>query len=355
MAALHAASPQSELLESRQLLSAATEAVAWDLQTPAVGDLAVDGELDYFRFHANAGDKYAFTSTGQKNFTILAADGTTRLDNLLIYDGILHPTPGRLLWTAPATGDYFIEVSGYTAFLIHVPTGEYALTAHQVTDTPAGAPVIEFDEPLTGDLTSPGDIDYFTFEATADTVYRFEVLSETVPAHMLQIIEAPIRRSAPAQPMTPAEAFAGDNLIATNMDGQLGLSLSMDFLAKTSGTYHISIAPLAAANIGPYTLRMSHGPVLCDPIGDRTSSLTLSAASAESTSRNTQPKKSSLPARRQKSSLHHRRPSQHKRDLRSSKDHSPRAKRKSPSSAKAPQPHKPDAPRLFGSFVSANS
>src|SRR5688572_10124482 len=102
VAALHAAQaaqpahPQIELLESRQLLSAATEAVAWDLNSTAEGELAVEGELDYLRFNANAGQRLVFTSTGHKNFTILDSNGTTRLDNFLIYDGILHPTPGRL-------------------------------------------------------------------------------------------------------------------------------------------------------------------------------------------------------------------------------------------------------------------
>src|SRR5205823_13189796 len=75
-----------ENLEERRLLSGAGDAVAWDLKTPASGEISQTGEVDYFRFTASAGEKIVFDSSGMKQFTILDSDGAAELDHLFIYD-----------------------------------------------------------------------------------------------------------------------------------------------------------------------------------------------------------------------------------------------------------------------------
>src|SRR5262245_26797907 len=107
-----------EVLEERRLLAGVGDAVGWDLKTPVNAELSVKGEVDYYRFQASAGEHLVFNSSGLKQFAIVDSDGSSELDHLIIYDGMLNPTPGRLAWTAPHGGTFYLSVAGYTAFLI---------------------------------------------------------------------------------------------------------------------------------------------------------------------------------------------------------------------------------------------
>src|SRR6266566_570417 len=115
-----------EELEARRFLSVA-DAVAGDLKGPIGGEISQRGEVDYFKFTASAGEKIVFDSVGPKQFSILDSDGKAELDHLTILDGdLVDPTPGRLVWEAPHAGEFYVSVTGYTAFLIDVPTGQYS-------------------------------------------------------------------------------------------------------------------------------------------------------------------------------------------------------------------------------------
>ena len=87
-----------ERLEGRRLLSGAGDAVAWDMSEAIDAELSVEGEVDYYKFQASAGEQIVFDSSGMKQFTILDSDGTTELDHLFIFDGMFNPTPGRVVW-----------------------------------------------------------------------------------------------------------------------------------------------------------------------------------------------------------------------------------------------------------------
>src|SRR4051812_6385409 len=87
-----------EELEGRRLLAAVGGAVGWDLQTPIQGELSQKGEVDYYKFQASAGERIVFDSSGMKQFSILDSDGSRELDHVVIFDGMLNPTPGRLAW-----------------------------------------------------------------------------------------------------------------------------------------------------------------------------------------------------------------------------------------------------------------
>src|SRR6266550_5866430 len=120
-----------ENLEERRLLSGVGDAVAWDLKTPVSGEISQKGEVDYFKFDAQAGEKVVFDSSGMKQFSILDSDGSTELDHLFIYDYQTQQTPGRLVWEAPHGGTFYVSVARYTAFLIDSQTGPYSLSAYQ--------------------------------------------------------------------------------------------------------------------------------------------------------------------------------------------------------------------------------
>src|SRR5881394_1687418 len=119
-----------ENLEERRLLSGVGDAVAWELKAPISGELATKGEVDYFKFTASAGEKIVFDSSGMKQFSILDSDGKAELDHLFVYDYQTQNTPGRLAWTAPHEGTFYVSVSPYTAFLIDSETGPYSLAAY---------------------------------------------------------------------------------------------------------------------------------------------------------------------------------------------------------------------------------
>src|SRR5436190_5607373 len=152
-----------EALEERRLLSGVAEAVAWDLNSPISGEISQKGEVDYFRFSASAGQEIVFNSVGEKRIAIVDSDGKSELDHLLILDGDLaEPTPGRLVWDAPHSGTFYVAVSGYTAFLIDVPTGPYTLAAFAADDSGGmdNAKSISAGQSVSGDFKSAGESDY---------------------------------------------------------------------------------------------------------------------------------------------------------------------------------------------------
>jgi hypothetical protein len=301
--------------------------VAWDLKTPINAELSVEGEVDYFKFDAQAGEKLVFDSTGAKQFSILDSDGKSELDHLLILDGDLaEPTPGRLLWEAPHSGTFYVSVARYSAFLIDVPTGPYSLAAYPVDDPggPGNAKVIAAGQSVARDFKSGGEIDYYSFDAKAGTIYRFAVTSEKLPddafvtAHyVMGVEEARPWTPMSTQPQDAQEAYPGHNLQFLNLDGQKGLRSFAEWVAPASGTYHFSIAPLDGAHVGPYTLEMSARSFPCDPQSEATA-----------TSQNTQPTSSSHSARHRKPKVHHRRHSVGKHEKPSATGHLADARQK---------------------------
>jgi len=310
-----------ENLEERRLLSGVGDAVAWDLKTPINGELSVEGEVDYYRFDAQAGEKFVFDSVGPKQFAILDSDGKSELDHLTNLDGDLaEPTPGRLVWEAPHAGTFYVSVSRYTAFLIDVPTGPYSLAAYPVVDSggPENAPTIAAGQSVARDFKSGGEIDYYSFDAKAGTIYRFAVTSEKLPddafvtAHyVMGVEEARPWMPATSMPEDAQEQYPGHNLRYINLDGQKALENFAEWVAPASGTYHFSIAPLDGAHVGPYTLGMSARSFPCDPQSETTA-----------ISQNTAPTSSSRSARHRKPTKHHRRPAVHKHAKLALADHS---------------------------------
>src|SRR5688572_27397076 len=221
-----------DVLEARRLLAGVAEAVDWDLKAPIAGELSNRGEVDYIRFEAQAGEKFVFNSTGMKRVAIVDSDGTTELDQMLILDGVVPHPPGRLVWEAPHAGTFYVSVSGYTAFLIDSPTGPYSLAAYEVDGSrrPENGPMIAAGQEIHGDFSSAGDIDYYTFEAKAGTIYRFELFWTAPPAgsalsehFVIGVLEAQPWSAQPMQPGDAQEAYPGHNIRFTNLDGQEAL------------------------------------------------------------------------------------------------------------------------------------
>jgi hypothetical protein len=331
--------------------------VAWDLKTPIQAELSQKGEVDYYQFEARAGEQIVFDSTGTKQFTILDSDGKSELDHVFIFDGAIsrEPTPGRLVWEAPHSGSFYVSVQGYLAFLIDVPTGPYTLAAYEVDDSvrPEDGPMIAAGQTKSGVLGGAGDIDYYSFDARAGTIYRFAITSDQLPnpgdtAHYaFGVVEAQPWRPMPPQPDDAQEAYPGHNIYYVNLDFQKALRTFAEWVAPASGRFHFSIAPLDGQHLGPYTLVMSQRAFPCDPQNDPSprgpltptlsseyrgegEKVSTGARGQETTSQNTPPKSSSHSRRHQKPRKHHRRPvsAAHKHERPDAKENLHSARRK---------------------------
>jgi hypothetical protein len=326
-----------EELEGRRLLSGVGDAVRWDLQTPINAEISRDGEVDYYQFSATAGQKIVFDSVGMKRVAILDSDASTELDHVFIFDGAVNPTPGRLVWEAPHSGTFYVSVAGYRAFLIDVPTGAYSLAAYKVNAE--DGPLIAAGQSVSGSFSSGGDIDSYSFDAQAGTIYRFAITSPQaagVANYVMGVVEAQPWMPQPQQPHDAQEAYPGHNIEFTNLDGQTALGLMAEWVAPASGRYHFSIAPLDAKHAGAYTVVMSQRAFWCDPQADfsasdwaLTASSKLLAGGADATSKNTPPKSSSHSLRHRKPRKHHRRPAVDKHAKPSAKEKLQSARQKS--------------------------
>ena len=301
-----------ENLEARRLLSAAGAAVAWDLKTPISSNISQKGEVDYYKFQASAGEQMVFDSTGLKQFAILDSDGSTEVDHFFIYDGMLNPTPGRLVWTAPHGGTFYVSVAGYTAFLIDSPTGAYSLAANAAHQE--NGPLIAAGQTINGSFSSAGDVDEYSFDAKAGTIYRFELASAsgTSPHQVMGVVEVQPWTPPPMQPADALEAYPGHNTRFTNLDEQKGLGNFAEWVAPASGRYHFSIAPLDGQHVGAYTLVMSQRAFPCDPQNP--------LPETPATPQNIQPTTSSPAARHRKPRKHHRRSAVHKHETPAAKE-----------------------------------
>ena len=189
--------------------------------------------------------------------------------------------------------------------------------------------MIAAGQTIHGNFSGAGDIDQYSFDAKAGTIYRFELTSEQAGAdfatahYVMGIMEAQPWNPMPTQPQDAQEAYPGHNTRFATLDDLKALGLAAEWVAPASGTYHFSIAPLDAAHAGAYTVVMSERAFPCDPQNPspQPSPLSTGARGQEVTSPNTQPTTSSPAGRQRKPRLHHRRLSPRKHESPSAKGH----------------------------------
>ena len=153
------------------------------------GDLEYDGDIDYFRFQAEAGWSYQIDVVlGTLDDSIL---------NLYDTDGWFLDTnddhgntyASRLSWYAGNSGERYVAVEGYG-------TGTYTLTISLSTivddhgDTERDATAIRVGAEVGGDLEYDGDIDYFRFQAEAGWSYRIDVELGTLDDSIVELYDA---------------------------------------------------------------------------------------------------------------------------------------------------------------------
>jgi hypothetical protein len=105
------------------------------------GDIESNGDVDWFRFVAQAGTRYIF-QTGLSTLpdsvlTLYGTDGVTRLESNDDFNGL----GSRIEWTAPANGTFYLEVAAFSTRM----RGTYGLTVG--INTGSFGPIPSVSEP----------------------------------------------------------------------------------------------------------------------------------------------------------------------------------------------------------------
>ncbi len=156
------------------------------------GELGFGGESDTFAFQAAEGDQlYELDITlgtlADYVLDIYDADGT----RLAIHNAYGDEGQDRLIWSAPGTGTYYVQVTSFLA-----DTGTYTLTISIpdiVDDHPnstGNATPVEIGAATQGALDHEGDSDYFAFQATEGASYQLDVTLANLEESVLYLFDA---------------------------------------------------------------------------------------------------------------------------------------------------------------------
>ena len=125
------------------------------------GNLSVNGEVDYYTFYGSAGDKALLVLT--ENSTSYPLEPKMKLfsPSGQLLDTVVDAAQASLFKVLPVNGSYTVFVSD----LDGDDTGDYALFVQRTFD-PGLAIEINYGETLTGDISTDGEMDTFTFPGT---------------------------------------------------------------------------------------------------------------------------------------------------------------------------------------------
>jgi hypothetical protein len=177
----------------------------------------IDNQLDddWFKFHAEAGKRYAVTTIGDavRGVVIHGANGETLAPDVLLN----RP--------ASADYDYFVEIYGRPLII-----GAYTVGVKEVVDdysvTDTGAGKLTLGTALNGALQYAGDVDRFKVTLASNVLYKITLSNGDA-------------------------ATAADSALALKMFDPSGKSLTPDYSGSAGGTIMYRLTPTAA---GTYTL-----------------------------------------------------------------------------------------------------
>lgn len=141
----------------------------------ARGTLESHADADWFKVAVTAGQSYllqALTATGETpDINVFDATGKQLM---VTYDGSTVKGTDALLWRAPASGDYYVQVSdtfvqgAYTLLATPAPADDFG-------DTKEWAGLMVPGLNVRGTLETPGDVDWFKVPVTAGSDYVFKI------------------------------------------------------------------------------------------------------------------------------------------------------------------------------------
>ena len=202
------------------------------------GELEYEGDSDYFRFTAEAGQLYRIdVALGTLEDSYLGLFDTTEPytdGSELAYNYDYSDGP-RIIWKAPSSGDYYAGVGGYG-------TGSYTLTVDlsDISDdhgeTAENATAMTVGQSVAGELEYDDDLDVFRFTAQEGQLYQIDVAPGTLEDFYLGLFDT-------------AEFTGNSTLVYGGYDGS-----RIIWKAPSSGDYYAGVLGLGT---GTYTLTVA--------------------------------------------------------------------------------------------------
>ena len=219
----------------------ASNATVLSIGETVSGDLDYEFDLDYFKFSAEEGQGYRVNIDyggwlNHSNPSLYASDGFTPepLDKYTYEDRDGY----RLVWMAPESGTYHLEVKSFLG-----ATGEYTITVTAVEagpddhgDDAETATDISIGETVQGFMDNEFDLDYFRFTAVEGQEYLIQVDYETIGHPRVKFYAADGTESS------PYSSSSGLNSGATYR-----------WIADTSSDYFVELDS-RSGNLGAYTI-----------------------------------------------------------------------------------------------------
>ena len=194
---------------------------------PIAGELEYDGDTDFFSITGQEGQLYQIDVTlGTLEDFYLTVFDTEDTENSLeliyIYD-LENPSLSQILWEAPESGQYYIEVGGYG-------TGDYTLTVALFDDhgdTGEDATAMTVGTPIAGELEYHGDFDDFRFTAQEGQLYQIDMALGTLEDSLTGVYDP--------------ESFEVGLELAYNDDYGESLASRILWEAPESGQYYVVV------------------------------------------------------------------------------------------------------------------
>ena len=226
---------------------ATVAAVAVDVE----GVIDYEGDSDYFHLIAERGQFYqidvALGSLPDSVLVLLGPDGW----ELAYNDDHGDSWASRIFWEAPESGDYYLVVEARES----ADVGTYTLTVSHSTivddhgNDIDSATVTRVPEDVEGAIDYLGDSDYFRFTAERGQFYQIDVVLGSLPDSVLVLLGT-------------------DGLELTYNDDYGDSWASRIFWeAPESGGYYLVVEANGSADVGSYTLTVSHSTIV-DDYGD---------------------------------------------------------------------------------------
>ena len=220
------------------------------------GAVSPVNDLDTFSFEAIRGVRYSVGSDlGTAQGIGLAVEGPS---------GDLVATNGGIgisvEWLAPATGTYYVVVSGSSQ--VRDPVGTYSLIVDSDTtlrdrhgDSRSQATVISFGNEHRSAISPANDRDFFSFQAKRGVSYSIDVVLDTAQGVEIEV----------AKPGAGTEVSNG------------GVGTNLEWTAPVSDIYYVAISAPAQVDdpIGTYTLKVEATTALEDRHGETRDNATL--------------------------------------------------------------------------------
>ena len=158
-------------------------ATSIDLGVPVQGMVDYDGDFDWFRFNAQAGDIHHLDAelALEADWTLGLYDSAGRQLDIAI--------SAPIFWEAPDSDVYYLEVNAWTA-----EVGPYALSASVVADdhgnSPSNPTPIEIGQNIESSVDYNTDLDYFAFIAEEGKSYTITAEPGTLPEAQLILYDS---------------------------------------------------------------------------------------------------------------------------------------------------------------------